>query len=391
MSRRQQPGAVTLRVVDGLRAVPAAAWNALVGEGSPFLEWEWLASLEDAGTVRPETGWLPQHLTVWRGERLIGACPLYLKGHSMGEFVFDHGWAAAAERAGMAYYPKLLVGVPFTPVTGARLLAASGEAGVVVPLLAEALEQVCTEQRLSSVHVNFCLPEEAALLRARGWLVRTGWQYHWTNAGYRSFEDWLQALRSKRRNQTRREQRELAAQGVTLETLAGDAAPPELAPTMYALYRSTIDDNPWGRPYLTERFFTLAFERLRSRLCLVLARQRGEIVAGTFNVQKGEALYGRYWGTLRPLRYLHFNVCYYAAVEHCIAHGLARFEPGAGGEFKHMRGFDARKTLSVHFVRDPRLRVAIADFLAREGAAVEEEIAWFDARTALKRNRPRDA
>ena len=381
--------ALSVRILERVAEVPAAAWNALVGDGSPFLEWEWLATLEDAGSVRPETGWLPQHLTLWRGERLVGACPLYVKGHSMGEFVFDQGWAAAAERAGMAYYPKLLVAVPFTPVAGARLLTAPGEAAVVTPALAEALERVCVEQRLSSVHVNFCLAEEAEGLAARGWLRRTGWQYHWMNDGYATFDDYLAALRSKRRNQTRRERRELAAQGVTLETFTGEAITPDLVPTMHALYRATIDDNPWGRPYLTERFFSLIVERFRARLCFILARQGGEVVAGTFNVEKGDALYGRYWGAFRMLRHLHFNVCYYAAVEHCVAHGLARFEPGAGGEFKHMRGFDARETWSMHFVRDPRLRTAIADFLAREGAAVQEEIAWFDGRTALKRNRPR--
>jgi hypothetical protein len=381
--------ALSVRILESLAEVPAAAWNALVGDGSPFLEWEWLTSLEDGGTVRPDTGWLPQHLTLWRGKRLVGACPLYVKGHSMGEFVFDQGWAAAAERAGMAYYPKLLVAVPFTPVAGARLLAAPGDEAVVMPVLAEALERVCMEQGLSSVHVTFCLPREADGLAGRGWLKRTGWQYHWCNDGYATFDDYLAALRSKRRNQTRRERRELAAQGVTLETWAGEAITADLVPTMYALYRATIDDNPWGRPYLTERFFTLIVERFRARLCFILARQAGEVVAGTFNVQKGDALYGRYWGAFRTLRHLHFNVCYYAAVEHCIAHGLARFEPGAGGEFKHMRGFDARETLSMHFVRDRRLRAAIADFLGREGAAVENEIASFDARTALKRNRPR--
>jgi hypothetical protein len=383
--------AVSIRVLDAVTRVDAASWNALVGDGSPFLEWEWLASLEEAGTVCPETGWLPQHLTVWRGEALIGACPLYVKGHSMGEFVFDQGWAAAAERAGLAYYPKLLVGVPFTPVTGARFLAAPDDAPLVTHLLAEALERVCSDQHLSSVHVNFCLPDEAAALADRGWLRRAGWQYHWHNQGYVTFDDYLEALRSKRRNQTRRERRELDAQGVTIEAYVGEAITADLVPVMYALYHATIDDNPWGRPYLNARFFELVVERFRSRLCFILARQRGEVVAGTFNVQKDDALYGRYWGALRSLRYLHFNVCYYAAIEHCIAHRLVRFEPGAGGEFKHMRGFDARETVSVHFVRDRRLRAAIADFLTRETPAVRDEVAWFDERTAHKRNRPRDS
>jgi predicted N-acyltransferase len=383
--RARGDGVPTLRLLDTVTRVEPAAWNALVGDASPFLEWEWLSALEDAGTVRPETGWLPQHLTLWRGERLVGACPLYVKGHSMGEFVFDQGWARAAEGAGMAYYPKLLVAVPFTPVTGARFLAAPDCGDDVVPLLAAAVEQVCADQDLSSVHVNFCLPGEAALLESRGWLRRTAWQFQWHNEGYATFEEYLAALRSKRRNQTRREQRELAEQGVVIETVAGGDIPDALLPVMYGLYRSTIDDNPWGRPYLNERFFELAFERFRHRLCFVLARQHGEIVAGTFNVRKGGAMYGRYWGAFRSLRHLHFNVCYYAAVEYCIAHGLARFEPGAGGEFKHMRGFDARETVSLHFVRAPRLRAAIADFLRRERAAVQEEIDWFGTRTALKR------
>ena len=381
-------GAPAVRVLEGLAGVAPAEWNALVGDASPFLEWEWLATLEEAGAVGARTGWLPQHLTAWQGERLIGACPLYVKGHSLGEFVFDQGWAAAAERAGIAYYPKLLVAVPFTPVTGTRFLAAGGACATTTALFAAALEQVVATEQLSSAHVNFCLPEEAAALEERGWLRRTGWQYHWHNAGYATFEDYLQALRSKRRNQTRRERRELAAQGVTLHTYVGDDVGPELAPLLYRLYRATIDDNPWGRPYLNERFFALAVERFRPRLCVILARQDGEVVAGTVNVQKGPALYGRYWGALRPLRHLHFNVCYYAAVEHCIAHGLARFEPGAGGEFKHMRGFEPRETTSMHFLRDGRLRAAVADFLARERAAVQDEVEWLETRSALKRDRP---
>jgi hypothetical protein len=386
--RAGHDAAVSVRVLDAVARVAPQAWDALVGAASPFLEWAWLASLEDAGTVRPEAGWLPQHLTVWRGAQLVGACPLYVKGHSMGEFVFDQSWAAAAERMGVSYYPKLLVAVPFTPVTGPRFLAAAEDAPVVRRVLAEALEGVCGEQRLSSVHVNFCEPDEAAVLEERRWLRRTGWQYHWHNEGYATFDDYLAALRSKRRNQTRRERRELAAQGVTIETYAGDAITENLVAVMHGLYRATIDDNPWGHPYLTERFFEVIVERFRARLCFILARRNGEIVAGTFNVQKGPALYGRYWGAFHALRHLHFNVCYYAAIEHCIANRLQRFEPGAGGEFKHLRGFDARETVSMHFIRDERLRGAIADFLVRERAAVQDEIARLGEQTALRRDRP---
>lgn len=377
-----------VRVLRGVADVSRDAWNALLGgDDSPFLEWEWLASLEEAGTVRPETGWLPQHLTLWEGERLIGACPLYVKGHSMGEFVFDQGWAAAAERAGIPYYPKLLVGVPFTPVTGARFLARPADRPRTLDALGGMLETVAAEQGLSSAHVNFCLEAEATALERRGWLRRMGWQYHWVNAGFATFDEYLRALRSKRRNQARRELRALDEQGVTIRHWVGAEVPESVAERLHALYRTTVDTNPWGRPYLTPAFFGLLAGRLRHRLCVIAAERAGRIIAGTINVQKGDALYGRYWGAFEPLRYLHFNVCYYAAIEHCIRHGLARFEPGAGGDFKHLRGFDARPTRSMHFVVDARFRAAVADHLARERDAVDEEIAWYDERTALRRDR----
>jgi uncharacterized protein len=371
-----------------MRDVPRAAWDALVGDGSPFLEWEWLAVLEDSGAATAATGWLPRPLTLWEGERLVGACPLYVKGHSLGEYVFDQNWAAAAARAGLPYYPKLLVAVPFTPVTGARFLAAPDVGrGEVIGILAAAIERLCGEHDFSSAHVNFCLPDEVVTLEARGWLVRTGWQYHWTNPGFASFEDYLASLRSKRRNQVRRERRELAAEGVEIVAHAGDDIPDALFPRMFALYRRTVQQLPWGQQYLDESFFTLARERLRARLVFVVARQDGEVIAGTFNVAKGDALYGRYWGAERALRHLHFNVCYYAGIEHCIARGLRRFEPGAGGEFKLLRGFDATATTSVHWLREPRLAEAVRRFLVQERRAVAREIGWLGARSALRRDR----
>jgi predicted N-acyltransferase len=379
--------AETVRVLEGVRDVPRDAWDALVGDESPFLEWEWLAALEEGRTVTRETGWLPQHVTLWRAGRLVGAAPLYLKAHSMGEFVFDHTWATAAQRAGIDYYPKLLVGVPFTPVTGARFLARPADAAAVRTTLAAVVERLCEDNAFSSAHVNFCRPADAETLAARGWLRRTGYQYQWHNEGFRTFEDYLAALRSKRRNQARRERRELAVQGVEIRTLVGAAIPDDVAALVHRLYRSTVDDNPWGQRYLTKRFFEIVLDRFRERVCLVLAVQGDEVVAGTFNVQKGDALYGRYWGSFRTLRHLHFNVCYYAAIEHCIAAGLARFEPGAGGEFKHLRGFDAAETTSMHWIRDRRFRDAVGDYLKREREAVANEIEWLDEKTARKRDR----
>ncbi len=371
-----------------MRDVPRAAWDALVGDGSPFLEWDWLATCEDSGAATPATGWLPRPVTLWEGEHLLGACPLYVKGHSLGEFVFDQNWAAAAARAGIAYYPKLLVAVPFTPVTGVRFLAAPGaDRGEVIATLATALEAMCAEEDLSSAHVDFCLPDEVAALEARGWLHRTGWQYHWTNPGFASFDDYLASLRSKRRNQVRRERRELAGAGVEIVTHAGDDIPDDLFPRMFVLYRRTVEQLPWGQQYLDERFFTLARERLKHRLVFVVARHDGEVIAGTFNVAKGDTLYGRYWGAERALRHLHFNVCYYAGIEHCIARGLKRFEPGAGGEFKLLRGFDATATHSMHWLADPRLADAVRRFLVQERRAVAREIGWLGERTALRRDR----
>ena len=376
----------TLRVVGSLREVPRDAWDALVGDGSPFVEWDWLTLLEEAGAVGGDSGWMPQHLTLWDGDRLIAGCPLYVKAHSQGEFVFDHGWATAARRAHIRYYPKLLVAVPFTPVTGERFLARPEERARATALLAGALEELCARQGFSSAHVNFCREDDGAALTARGWLSRTGYQYHWHNRGFRTFDDYVMSLRTERRTRVRRERRELEEQGIDIETLTGDSIPEALVPIVYRLYRATVDAHPWGQRYLNRRVFELAFARWRSRLCLVLARRHDEVVAGTFNVQKAGVLYGRYWGAFEQLRHLHFNVCYYAGIEHCIARGLHRFEPGAGGEFKHLRGFDASETRSMHWIQHPAFRRAVAEYLERERAHVAGEIEWLEDNTALKRD-----
>jgi uncharacterized protein len=376
-----------LELGEAVSRLAAGEWNALVGEESPFLEWEWLASLEEAGCVGPELGWAPRPLLLREAGRLVAACPLYVKGNSEGEFVFDFGWADAASRAGIAYYPKLLVGVPFTPVGGARLLTAPGEDRPRrLRELAEALAELCRSNGLSSAHVNFCGADEHAALAEAGFLPRMGLQYHWRNPGGASFEDWLGAVRSKRRNQVRRERRELAEQGVSIERLSGSAIPDALFGPMFEIYRSTIRHNPWGRQYLNTHFFELLAERFRHRLCFMVARAGEEIVAGTVNVQKGDALYGRYWGAHRALRHLHFNVCYYAGIEHCIEQGLARFEPGAGGEYKQLRGFDAVPTWSFHWLADPRLRRAVAQYLERERSETGHAIDWYRAHSANRRD-----
>jgi len=374
-----------VETLSGVRELRAEEWNALVGGESPFLEWEWLASLEEAGCVGGNTGWAPRPLVVRERGRIVAAVPLYLKTHSEGEFVFDWGWADAAERAGIPYYPKMLVGVPFTPVSGARFLVAPGESREAwLPKLGRALLELCRESDLSGVHVNFCRRDEAAALCPQGFELRVGVQYHWKNAGYACFDDWLARFRSKRRNQIRRERREVAESGVRVETLAGSAIPDSLFEPMFRFYLQTVRGRVWGRQYLNRKLFGLLRERFRDRLCFVVATADGEPIAGTFNVAKGDALYGRYWGATREVRNLHFEVCYYAAVEHCIAQGLARFEPGAGGDYKQARGFDGEPTYSVHWLAEPRLRAAVARFLEDERARTEGGIEWLREHSALK-------
>jgi len=374
-----------LEMKDGVADVPRDEWNALVGAQSPFLEWEWLASLEHAGAVGPETGWLPKPLIAHGAGRLLAACPLYVKGHSEGEFVFDWGWADAAERAGIRYYPKLLVGVPFTPVTGARLLVAPGEdRGVWLRRLGAALRDLCGQNELSGAHVNFAPLDETHPLVDDGYLLRVGIQYHWHNDGFRDFDDYLQRFRSKRRNQIKRERRAMGESGVRIETVSGDAIDDDLFGPMFDFYRSTVTNHYYGRQYLNRAFFELLCERFKQRLCFVVAHREGQPIAGTLNVVKGDVLYGRYWGATLPLRHLHFNVCYYAAIEHCIAAGIQRFEPGAGGDYKYLRGFDARPTYSLHYLREPRLREAIARFLESERAHAYDAIEHLGEASVLK-------
>ncbi|MGE4094067.1 MAG: GNAT family N-acetyltransferase [Candidatus Binatia bacterium] len=374
-----------VKVINQMSEVDREAWDAMVGEGSPFLEWGWLASMEDAQCVTPRTGWQPQHLTVYDEARLVAACPLYLKGNSMGEFVFDHSWADAALRAGIEYYPKMLVAAPFTPATGVRFLTAPGtDRLMLIELLGKALQEVCQQNELSSIHVNFCLPEESEVLEKIGYLKRIGLQYQWLNYGYQTFNDYLAHFRTKRRNQVKREIREMDDQGVRIEVIHGEEIPSSLLPQMFRLYKAHLDKLYWGRQYLKPRFFELLDERFKKNLCFVVAYHEREIIAGTFNVQKNGVFYGRYWGAFRELRHLHFNVCYYAAIDHCIKQGFVRFEPGAGGDFKRLRGFDPQPTVSMHFFAEPRLGAAVARFLENERNQVHQTIDWLQQESELK-------
>jgi len=374
-----------IELLRGVSEVKREDWNHLVGDESPFLEWDWLASLEDSGALGPSTGWAPRPLVARENGRLIAACPLYFKAHSEGEFVFDWSWADAAERAGIRYYPKLLVGVPFTPVMGARFLVAPGlDRSAWVGRLGAALRELCLANELSSVHVCFAREDEIKPLIAADFELRIGVQYHWQNPGYADFEAYLARFRSKRRNQIRRERRELERSDVRIEVLEGEAIPDSLFEHMFGFYQANVQDKVWGRQYLNRRFFELLAQRFRRRLSFVVAWRGDQPIAGTLNVRKGDSLYGRYWGGETRIPYLHFNVCYYAAVEHCIRQGILRFEPGAGGDYKQLRGFDAVPTWSLHFVADPRLREAVGRFLSMERKEAEHTIDWLRENSAFK-------
>ncbi|MSQ46895.1 MAG: N-acetyltransferase [Deltaproteobacteria bacterium] len=378
-----------VKVLQSMTEVQRTDWDLLVGDGSPFMEWDWLACMEEAHCIAPKTGWQPQHLVVYDDGRLVAGCPLYLKSHSMGEFVFDHAWADAAQRAGIEYYPKMLVAAPFTPATGVRFLTVpGGDRPALIRMLGQALQSVCKQNDLSSVHVNFCLPDEAEALADIGYLKRVGLQYQWQNHGYQTFDDYLAHFRTKRRNQIKREMREMHDQSVEIEVLSGDAIPTALCARMFTLYKAHIDRLYWGRQYLEAKFFDLLGERFKRNLCFVIARQGGEMIAGTFNVQKNGVFYGRYWGAFKDVRHLHFNVCYYAAIDHCIQNKFVRFEPGAGGDFKRLRGFDPQPTISMHHLAEPRLATAVARFLDNERTQVNRTIDWLQDESELKHDQP---
>lgn len=335
-------------------------------------------------------------MTVREADGSLRACaPVYLKGHSMGEYVFDHGWADAARRAGLRYYPKVLVAVPFTPVEGGRLLLdaelGEPEAAATRQAMAATLVHFCDEAGFSSVHVNFCTEPELPALDDAGFLTRLGFQYRWVNdKGWESWDNWLAALRSKRRKETRRERRQVASAGLTVRTLTDDEVTPERMATMFRLYEHHLRHyGGWGRRYLTPELFELLTERWRHRLALTIAQPtdapESEPVAGALHIRKGDALYGRYWGAFADVPGLHFECCYYAPIEHCLDHGIHRFEAGAQGDHKRSRGLDSQVTYSMHHLAHPGLRAAVADHLAQERIGVTDTVEFLRTRTALRR------
>jgi uncharacterized protein len=374
--------AIEIRVHPEIRAFTEAQWDGLDGAGeAPFLSFAWLDALERTGCVGEGTGWLSHHLSIWEDGELVAAAPAYLKGNSEGEFVFDHGWANACQRAGIAYYPKLIVAVPFTPAASPRLLVRTpADRPRLLAVLAEALRRIVEAAELSSAHVLFPTPAEAETLAETGLAHRLGLQFQWVNAGYGSFEDFLGRFSSKRRNQIRRERREMHKLGISIETLRG-GIPPAMIDTAFDFYTSTVDKFSWGRRYLNRAFFEEIFSRLGDRVEVVVASEGGRPIAGAINLAGRTVLYGRYWGASEDRPFLHFNVCLYHSIEQCIARGTSRFEPGAGGEHKLVRGFEPAPTHSIHHLAHPGLDRAVRDHLARERQfqlenAAKTELAW---------------
>jgi predicted N-acyltransferase len=351
--------------------IGAAEWDACAGD-NPFVSHAFLSALEESGSTGPRTGWLPQHAALRDAAGTLVACaPCYAKAHSYGEYVFDHGWADAYERAGGRYYPKLQVASPFSPVPGPRLLR---RPGVRVAALAEALRQAMEALDCSSVHVTFCTREEWEALGASGWLTRIGVQFHWHNRGYGSFEDFLAALSARKRKALRRERRSVAESGLTLRTLRGPEVTPAQWQAFHGFYRNTVDAR-WGSAYLTPRFWPLLGERLGERVVLMWAERDGEPVAGALNLLGREALYGRNWGCSEEVPFLHFELCYLRAIEFAIEHGLPRVEAGAQGEHKIARGYLPVETYSAHLIRHAGLSRAVAQFLEAERPAVRARMA----------------
>lgn len=375
-----------IRVVDTIHAVPSAAWDTCAGPDNPFVSHAFLSALEDSGSVSAERGWLPQHLVLEDADgRIRGCVPLYLKGHSYGEYVFDWGWAEAYERAGGRYYPKLQSAVPFTPVTGPRLLVdAAAETEPVRAALIAGLEGITGRHGVVTAHVTFPTENDWQALGNAGWLQRKGQQYHWHNPGYGDFEDFLGALNSRKRKAIRKERRRVADSGVRLRVLTSEALEPGHWDLFYRFYRNTTD-RKWGSAYLTRRFFSLLGERMADKVALVVAEADGRMVAGALNLIGTDTLYGRNWGCAEHFKFLHFEACYYQAMEFAIERGIRTVEAGAQGEHKLQRGYLPTQTYSAHLIRDPALKQAVADFLSRETAFLAFEMEALNEASPFRR------
>ncbi len=369
---------ITISLHRGIAEIPAREWDALSsapGEKppDPFTSHRFLCALEDSGSVGAGSGWTPCHLLARRGGQIIGAMPLYAKSHSQGEYVFDHSWAQAFGRAGGSYYPKLQSAVPFTPATGRRFLCRPEFEDIVRAALLEGALRLCRKNALSSFHITFCTAAEACAGQKMGLMHRVGQQFHWVNEGYRDFQDFLSRLSSRKRKAIRRERTRAQAFGGEIHLLSGNQLKPAHWEAFWQFYQDT-GARKWGTPYLTRAFFDQVQAHMREDVLLVMCERNGRWVAGALNFIGADTLYGRYWGAIEDHPFLHFEVCYYQAIEFAIRQGLARIEAGAQGEHKLARGYLPVATHSLHWIADAGFRRAVAEFLSQERAAVDEDI-----------------
>ncbi len=370
------------RLETGVGRLSAAEWDSLDESGNPFMSHAFLTVLEDSGSVGGQSGWDPAALVISDVDgHLRAALPAYIKGHSQGEYVFDHAWADAWHRAGGRYYPKLQIAAPFTPATGPRILTREPE--LAVPLL-RAAERLCEQNGLSSAHATFIDPAQLALFEQAGWLLRSDIQYHWQNRDYAGFDDFLGELSSAKRKNLRKE-RASAQAGVDILALTGPEIREEHWDAFWHFYQDT-GARKWGQPYLTREAFSLLSERMGDQVLLILAMIDGQAVAGALNFIGRDALYGRYWGALIDKPFLHFELCYYQAIDQAIARGLSRVEAGAQGGHKLARGYEPVQTWSAHYIVHPGFREAVADFLEKERAGVSDQQEWLGTRTPFRKS-----
>jgi uncharacterized protein len=372
-----------IRIHTAVGQIDKAAWDACAGPDNPFVSYDFLAILEESGSVGEGTGWSPAPVIVTAADGTIQAvAPAYLKSHSQGEYVFDHGWANAWEQAGGRYYPKLQIAAPFSPVPGPRLLAREAASA---DLLLRGLQAVIDRNGLSSAHATFVQAGEVERFRRAGWLIRQGIQYHWANEGFACFDDFLAALSSRHRKALRKE-RARAVEGLEIVHLTGSDLQEERHWDAFWDFYQDTGNRKWGRPYLTRRFFSLLGERMADKALLIMALRDGRPIAGALNLIGAEALYGRYWGCAEDIPFLHFELCYYQAIDVAIARGLGRVEAGAQGEHKISRGYRPVQTWSAHYIPNAGFRDAVAQFIDRESAALEMDREWLDERVPFRRS-----
>ncbi|MEQ1547321.1 MAG: GNAT family N-acetyltransferase [Chakrabartia sp.] len=369
------------KIGNGVSAIDAEQWDACAGSDNPFVSHAFLAALERSGSATPQAGWQPVPIMIEQAGLLSGVLPAYIKSHSQGEYVFDQGWADAWTRAGGNYYPKLQIAVPFSPVPGPRVLTHDA---ITAHKLIVAAQTVVDQNGLSSAHATFVDADQLDLFRDADWLIREGIQYHWSNADYATFDDFLGALSSRKRKAIRKE-RAAAQAGLTIRHISGAEITAAHWDAFWHFYQDT-GARKWGRPYLTREFFTQIGETMADRLLMFVAERDGVPIAGALNLIGSDALYGRYWGCSEDVPFLHFELCYYQAIEAAIARGLSRVEAGAQGEHKLARGYVAVPTWSAHYIADPGFRAAIADFLERERRSVERDIAFLGELAPFKKS-----